>query len=134
MIWFMRWGLLAVVAAVVAAWFGLGLRQATELDRASAIATSSARLTPAQVRAADGALSASAFLNPGRQVDLLRSQVALAGGDRLRAARLAAGVARTEPLNAQAWVALGRAATTPAQGVAAFRHLGALVRSVPARR
>jgi predicted Zn-dependent protease len=122
---------LAAAALLVAAWFALGLRQAIATDRASAIVQSSATLTPARARRAEQLLREASFLNPDSEVQLLRSQVAMATGDRATARRLAAQVTRREPLNAAAWYQLVRA--TGPTAARALQRLAALVRTVPAK-
>ncbi|MGH2872027.1 MAG: hypothetical protein ACRDL5_06145 [Solirubrobacteraceae bacterium] len=118
---------LALAFSLVAiAWFALGARQAIDVDRAQTI-VSSATLTAGQARRADSLLSAAGFLNPDTEVPLLRSQVALARGNKRRARQLAAAVTGQEPLNSQAWVQLAKASTTAAQFRSAFEHLGKLV-------
>ena len=119
-------------ALLVAAWFAVGVRQAIDTNRAAAILQSSARLTPARARTADRLLRVASFLNPDRQVQLLRSQAALAAGDRATARRLAAEVTRLEPLNAAAWYQLVRA--TGPTAARALQRLAALVRTVPEKR
>lgn len=116
-------------ALLVVAWFGIGIRQAIDTDRASAIVQSSATLTPARARSADRLLHEASFLNPDSQVQLLRSQVAMATDDRGTARRLAAQVTRQEPLNAAAWYQLVRA--TGPTAARALQRLAALVRTVP---
>ncbi len=117
---------LAILALVVAAWFAVGIRQAVNTDRASAIVTASGTVAPGQARHAESLLSAAAFLNPDREVDLLRSQAALERGDLPRARALAAAVTRHEPLNAEAWAQLARASRGLAFA-AALRHVTKLV-------
>ena len=102
---------LIVAALIVAAWFAIGTRQAVDTDRAAAIVSGSAHLSRGQARQADSLLRAAAFLNPDTHVQLLRSQVALARGDKPLAHRLAASVTRSEPMNAEAWVALARSSS-----------------------
>jgi predicted Zn-dependent protease len=114
-------------ALVVVAWFVLGVRQAVDTNRASAIVQSSPKLTPARARSADRLLHEASFLDPDRQLQLLRSQVAMAVGDRSTARRLAAQVTREEPLNATAWYQLVTA--TGPTAARALRHFIALVRS-----
>ena len=71
----------------------------------------------------------ASFLNPDTQVQLLRSQVAMAAGLRGTARRLAAQVTRQEPLNAAAWYQLVRA--TGPTAARALQRFAALVRTVP---
>ena len=125
--------LIVIGALVVTAWFVVGARQASDTSRAAAIAGSSARLDAAQALRADSLLRDAAFLNPDREVQLLRAQVALARGERRQARQLAAGVTGAEPLNAEAWVALARA-SGKAGFFRALEHVAALVPPVHHRR
>jgi hypothetical protein len=105
--------LLVLGALAVAAWFAIGARQAHDTDHAAIITAIFPRFNQVQARRVDSILDSAAFLNPDREIDLLRSQVALASGDRARAQRLASEVTHQEPLNVQAWVQLARAARGP---------------------
>jgi hypothetical protein len=97
-------------AAVICAWFALGIRQADELSQASAIASGSSRLTPAQARRAESLFRSAGTLDPDRTVDIGRAQLDIAEG-RLGAARSTLQrVVAAEPDNVLAWVALAKAA------------------------
>jgi predicted Zn-dependent protease len=100
---------LAAFAAVVAAWFAMGIRQAHDTDAATAILSANPRLTAAQARHATDLLQAARFLNPDRQVAVLRAQVDAARGDLRGARRILKRVVASEPDNLVAWIALARA-------------------------
>ncbi len=67
---------MVLVAAVACAWFALGVRQAHDTDAATAL-VDGAKLSASQARKADSLLKSAAALNPDREIDLLRAQVAL---------------------------------------------------------
>lgn len=100
---------LAAFAAVVVAWFALGVRQAQDSDAANAILSANGRLTPAQARKAADLLRAAGFLNPDRQVDVLRAQLDLVRGNSAGARRILKRVVTTESSNLQAWIWLAKA-------------------------
>jgi predicted Zn-dependent protease len=98
---------LAVAATIATAWFALGVYQSRAVSQARSAAVG--RLTAAQARHADDLLHDAATLNPDQAVDVLRAQVALAGGDAVRSRQILNGVVRREPQNLDAWIALTRA-------------------------
>jgi predicted Zn-dependent protease len=102
---------LAVAALLVSAWFALGVYQSRAVSQATSAASGRGRLTAAQARRADGLLHDAATLNPDQAVDLLRAQVAIAGGDATGARRILHGVVAREPQDLDAWIALARAST-----------------------
>lgn len=97
-----------VVAVAIAAWFGIGVLQARDTSRATA-GLSGARLTPAQARRTASLLHDAGFLNPDRQVDVLRAQLYLNQGNERAARSLLIRVVRAEPDNLGAWISLARA-------------------------
>lgn len=119
--------LLAAVAIVACAWFVLGAGQARDINRATALLPAGGRVSPATGTRVAALLHSAGRLNPDRQVDLLRAQLADARGDRRQAERILRGVVAAEPLNADAWVALARSATDAATVRQAFRRLQELV-------
>ncbi len=126
--------LAAIAAVAVCAWFVIGIRQAHDTDAATAIISSASALTPAAAAHATALLNAAGELNPDREVDLLRSQLALRQGDLALARRLALSVARREPLNAEAWLALGQAAGgNRATQLLAFAHVYQLAPPIKSR-
>jgi Flp pilus assembly protein TadD len=100
---------LALAAAVVCAWFAVGIRQARDMSRASAVINSSASITPAARAHTSSLLRAAGWLNPDRQVDILRGQLAGFTGDVPGAVTILRRVTRSEPMNIQAWAALATA-------------------------
>jgi predicted Zn-dependent protease len=100
---------LALAAAVICAWFAVGIRQARDTSRASAVINSSASITPADRAHAGSLLKAAGWLNPDRQVDILRGQLASFTGDVPGAVAILSRVTRSEPTNLQAWAALATA-------------------------
>ena len=126
----------AVVLALVAAgWYVIGIRQAHELDAASAIIRGSAPLTPARARRAAELLHAAKLLNPDREVDMLRAQLDRARGDVTRARAILDRVVASEPDNAEAWFQLaGSSAGSPSTFARALRNFWRLEPPVkPAR-
>jgi Flp pilus assembly protein TadD len=123
-----------VGALAICAWFGLGVRQATDTEDARRIVSLLERPSARQSARAATLLSRAGTLNPDRSVDLLRAQLALQRGDRPQARRIIAGVLRDEPDNIDAWTRLaftvGRAdRPTFAQAV---RQIHRLAPPVPA--
>ncbi len=104
-----RYGL-ALLALVVAAWFGLSWYQAQQTGKASALINAGGRLTAVQVRQARDALGAAGGLNPDLMVDVLRGQLALDQGRYRTAIGVLSSVTAREPLNLTAWAELGIAA------------------------
>jgi predicted Zn-dependent protease len=72
-------------------------------------------------------LQGAELLNPDREVDVLRAQLADERGDRPEAQRILRGVVAAEPMNAVAWVALARSATNAMTLRQAFARLNVLV-------
>lgn len=101
---------LVAVAVVVAAWFALGIRQAVNTARATALITGQSRLTAAQARHARSLLDSASTLNPDRTVNLLRGELALAENHNASAQRILLALVHSEPKNLDAWVRLAYAA------------------------
>lgn len=119
---------LLVVAAVVAcAWFVLGVRQAHDVDQATSLLSNASHVDRRQASRVASLLQQAQLLNPDRQVDLLRAQLADQRGNRAQAERILHRVVAAEPMNALAWVQLARSATDGATLRLAFRHLNQLV-------
>jgi hypothetical protein len=120
--------LAAIGALVVAAWFYVGTRQTSDLAGAGAIANAAgSHLSAADARRARSLLHSAAFLNPDRQVDLVRSRVALKSGDQPLAYRLASSVTRAEPMNALAWEYAFQSAPNQAARNVALHRIAALL-------
>jgi hypothetical protein len=122
--------LAALFAIVVCAWFALGVRQAREVDHATTLISAGSHISPRDAARAASLLHSAGQLNPDRQVDVLRAQLADARGDRPAAERILRGVVSAEPMNALAWVQLARSATSGPTLRLAFRRLAVLVPSV----
>jgi hypothetical protein len=99
-----------VAAVIVAAWFGLGVRQAHDLAAASATVTGSSPVSSKSAARVASLLSSASFFNPDSQVDILRARLALLQHDNRRALDILEPVVRREPLNLVAWVATAQAA------------------------
>ena len=119
--------LVSVLAIFACAWFALGVRQARDADHATTLLSAGARIGGGDAAQAASLLDDAHVLNPDRQVDVLRAQLADERGDRPTAERILRGVVAAEPMNAQAWVALARSATNGQTIRLAFRRLAALV-------
>jgi predicted Zn-dependent protease len=102
---------LVVLALVLAAWFGLGAHQAIDTSRATSILSAGGSVTRGEAVRVSSLLDGAGALNPDRQVDLLRGQLALEQGQPRRAQRLISRVTRAEPQNLEAWLSLAQAAT-----------------------
>jgi hypothetical protein len=92
----------------VAGWYVVGIRQAEDTNRASALISPGGRLSASQAREASSLLGAAGFLNPDREVDVLRAQLQADQGDLRGARRIVTGVVKAEPQNLQAWLVLAR--------------------------
>lgn len=115
---------LVVLCLVAAAWFGLGIRQAHDTARATAVISKGDPVTPAQARRVSSWLDAAGWLNPDRQVAILRGELAALVGQPRRAEQIFEQVTRAEPENLLAWLALAQAAlheNGPLLGSAAAR-------------
>jgi len=101
---------LVLAAVVVCAWFVVGIRQARDTTRASAIINANGSIPAARAALASSELKAAGWLNPDREVDILRGQLASYRGDVAGAVSILGQVTRDEPMNLQAWAALAAAA------------------------
>jgi predicted Zn-dependent protease len=122
----------ALLAIVLCAWFGLGLVQAKNTDRATAILTAGTRLTAAEQRRVNDLLNTAGALNPDSQVDVLRAQLRLDQGNPAAARAILERVVQREPDNAVAWLWLAKsAAGSPRTFFRALEHVRRLVPPVP---
>jgi len=119
--------MLVAIAAIVCAWFALGIRQAHDTAQATTILSNASTLSAAQADHVDSLLHSASFLNPDRQVSVLRAQAAKERGDPGLAQTILEGVVHAEPQNAVAWIALARAATNRQTYLGAVFVLGHLV-------
>lgn len=126
--------LLAVIAVVACAWFVLGLRQAHDVNEATNLLSGSSHIDRRDGVRVASLLHSAQLLNPDRQVEMLRAQLADERGDRTRAEAILRRVVAAEPLNALAWVQLARSATNGQTLRLAFRHLEQLVPPVGAAK
>lgn len=115
--------LCVLLALCACAWYAIGIRDVQDTDQATAILSASAHLTPSAARRVDSLLNDAGLLNPDRQIQILRAQLALALGDRALAQRILRGVVAAEPQNLVAWSWLRQAAPARSRtAVAAFFH------------
>jgi hypothetical protein len=122
------------LALVVCAWFVLGIQQAHDTNRVTAIVSGlfgQRELRPAQASRANSLLNSAQVLNPDAQVDVLRARVALLRGDRARAKRILIDVLRREPMNIAAWYGL---ATSAKDQPTVLLALGRIARLAPKTR
>jgi len=125
---------LALLAAAACAWFALGVRQARGTNRATAIVTSGATLSPAQRRQAAGLLHGAKLLNPDTEVDVLRAELELDTRNPAAARLILEHVVSEEPDNAVAWEWLARASVgDPRELFLATLRIRQLVPPVPLR-
>jgi predicted Zn-dependent protease len=96
------------LALAAAAWFAIGVRQAHDLGHATSI-VSGGRLSASQARRASDLLHSASFLNPDRQVDVLRARVYLGRGNEPEARTLLRRVVAAEPEYLDAWIWLAHA-------------------------
>lgn len=111
------------------AWFALGVHQAQDTNRASALVGGPGRLSRVEAARARSLLSSAATLNPDRTPTILRGQLDSEQGAHGAAVRTLESVTRNEPMNLQAWVQLAYAAARDGDRralVVAARHISAL--------
>lgn len=101
----MRFALLGL-ALLACGWFVVGIRQNHELDGASAIVAAASPVDAAQARHGAALLRSAAFLDPDKQVAVVRAQLDDARGELPAARALLRSVVASEPDNVQAWLAL----------------------------
>lgn len=97
---------IGVVALVCCGGFALGIRQAHDTAKAGGIIEQSGSLTPAQSARARSLLPSASTLNPDREVDILRGELAVREGDAAGARRIFESVVSGEPMNLAGWVQL----------------------------
>ena len=124
----------AVIALVAAAAFAVALSAARAEDRLADLQFRPPELGAADLRRADDLERQAGRLTPGERRVLVLANVRLRGGDAKGALALARGAARREPENAEAWLAVARAAreADPALAKTALQRLRELVPPVPA--
>ena len=126
--------LLAAVALAVAAGFAVALTAARAEDRLDDLRFRPPRLSEADLRRADQLERDAGRLTPGERRAILLATVLLRGGDTQGALAAARAATRREPENAEAWLAVARAAreADPAPAREALQRLRELVPPVPA--
>ena len=126
--------LVTVVALAVAAGMAVALTAARAEDRLNDLQFRPPQLSAADLRRAETLEHDAGRLTPGERRAILLSSVRLRGGDAEGALRLATAAARREPENAEAWLAVARAARAADIPIEqeALQRLRELVPPVPA--
>lgn len=115
------------VALVACAWFALGLRQSTELNRATALLSGSGSLSRGQANRIRGLLDAAGTLNPDRQVEIMRGVLAEGQNQTRQALAIFERIVQAEPMNLSAWAYLTQAGLNNASVVRrAVAHIAEL--------
>ncbi len=124
----------AVVALAVAVGFAVSLTAARAEDRLNDLQFRPPELSAADLRRADQLERDAGRLTPGVRRQILLSSVRLRGGDAAGALEIASVAARQEPENAEAWLAVARAAGAAGVPIEqeARQRLRELVPPVPA--
>lgn len=94
------------VAAVVCAWFVLGLVQTHDQTQVNRLIGDHNKLTSAQASAAESTLSEAGILNPDESLGSLRALVQTRAGQHRRAIATALSVARAHGQDINAWLVL----------------------------
>jgi hypothetical protein len=127
--------IVTALAALGCAWFVFGIRQARDTSEVSALVSSNARLSPAQIHRAAALLDTAKVLNPSTETDVLRARLEQAQGDLPRARSTLERVVAKEPRNLIAWLWLTRfSAGAPQTFLRAAAHVRQLAPQVPAQR
>lgn len=113
---------IAALAVAACAWFVIGVIQADNQSRATALIQGGGTPTPAQTSQIQHWLDTAGTLNPDRNIDLLRAQAEVRAGQSVKALAVMKRVVREEPRNADAWIVLGFAAQEPDPALARFAH------------
>jgi hypothetical protein len=129
-------GLLLCGSLACAAWLAAGLGPVRDQAAAVALVSGPRAPAPATVDRSERLLRRAAAATRSREPDLRRAQLLLFAGREAAAVRVALGVVRDEPANAEAWTVLARAATVgdPALAARARARFRALNPQVPAAR
>jgi len=121
-----------VVALAACAWYALGIREAHETDRATAIVSASTPLSTEQVREASSLLSSAMVLTPDTTPDVLRGQLERDQGLLAQARATLGRVVEREPENVVAWLWLAKSSTgSPRTGIGALLQVSRLMPAVP---
>jgi predicted Zn-dependent protease len=120
-----------LIALALCAWFALGIRQAQETTKATAIVSATTPLTAAQIKQVSDLVSDARALNPDTAVDVLRAQLDRDQNELVAARQVLERVVAKEPDNAVAWVWLARSSGgAPLTFANALRRLRSLVPAV----
>ncbi len=122
------------VAIVVGLWFANGIRQARDVDQATAIISSSSTPTRAQAQHAASLLNSASTLYPGTDVELLQGELAEDRGQNRLAEAIFTRVTQQEPDNFQGWLLLANETSNQNIAVPALAHVGHLIPKVPGPR
>ena len=125
---------LAVAALVVAAGFAVAFSASRAEDRLNDLRFRPPELSQADLERARELERDAGRLTPGERRAILLSSVRLRGGDAEGALETARVAARSEPENAEAWLAVARAARAAGNPIEqeALQRLRELVPPVPA--
>jgi hypothetical protein len=123
--------LVVSAAVVIGLWFANGIRQARDVDQATAIISSSSTPTRAQAQRAASLLSSASTLYPGTDVELLQGELAENRGQNRLAETIFTRVTRQEPDNFQGWLQLANETSNQNIAVPALAHVGHLIPKVP---
>lgn len=99
-----------MVALIACAWFALGVRQAHEISRATAIVSAGNVADAAQAREVRALLHDARLLNPDQEPQILLARIAAERRQARLAVALLEAATREEPQNLEAWVWLAHLA------------------------
>jgi hypothetical protein len=124
---------IVVVAAAAVAWLAAGLDAARARVELVDFVFATERPTAADYEHASELARRARRATPGERIPQVEATLHVKGGDGAGATRLLLPAVRREPLNAEAWALLARAATDADPGLAerARQRVGALVPRVP---
>ena len=125
---------IAALAVAACAWFVVGVIQAGNENKATALVNGGGTPTPAQTAQIQHWLDRAATLNPDRNIDLLRAQAWVRAGQSAKALALMKRVVGAEPRNANAWIVFGFAAQSQSPALARRAHAKVLELAPPVPR
>jgi hypothetical protein len=106
--------LLALLAIAICGWFFVGIREARDVDRATALLSAGTTIERSDGARVSSLLDGASLLNPDRQVDMLRARLDDERGRHAQAERVLRGVVSAEPMNVAAWALVAQSATNGA--------------------
>jgi hypothetical protein len=106
--------LLALLAIAASGWFVVGIRQARDVDRATALLSAGTSIDRSDATRVSSLLDGASLLNPDRQVQMLRARLDDERGRDAQAERVLRGVVSAEPMNVVAWALVAQSATNGA--------------------